>query len=293
MRIRKNAKVSPLLFTSHAPDAEELLPHVCQINRNPWDIIPFGPESDQWEVEESLYGGSFGDSIGAVESVASLRDGADEKPLEKNEGPVAEGIDIENNWKAGDERTGSMCCQQNDGRGWHCKKKAKQGESFCNHHLSLLRSNCIVKANGNGYCRDNGNNHNISSKKAAAALSGAVQLKMGGGGGRKKVKKESAPNPYEFYYYSGFGPWRSRKRGADKEKEETKAEGEIATATSFPPPHPHESAHRSPSSPIANGEFDYNDEDDDDDDDELDGSGVTSRKRMRKPVKERSLKSLM
>ncbi|KAM1019361.1 hypothetical protein ACFX13_041450 [Malus domestica] len=292
MRIRKNAKVSPLLFTSHAPDAEELLPHVCQINRNPWDIIPFGPESDQWEVEESLYGGSFGDSIGAVESVASLRDGADEKPLEKNEGPVAEGIDIENNWKAGDERTGSMCCQQNDGRGWHCKKKAKQGESFCNHHLSLLRSNCIVKANGNGYCRDNGNNHNISSKKAAAAVSGAVQLKNGGGGGRKKVKKESAPNPYEFYYYSGFGPWRSRKRGGDKEKEETKAEGEIATTTSFPP-HPHESAHRSPSSPIANGEFDYNDEDDEDDDDELDGSGVSSRKRMRKPVKERSLKSLM
>ncbi|KAM2005474.1 hypothetical protein ACFX15_000651 [Malus domestica] len=302
MRIRKNAKVSPLLFTSHAPAAGHLHPHVCQLNRNPWDVIPLGPESDQWEVEESFYGGSFSDSIGAVESVASMRDATEERRLEMIEEPVAEDVEFEkdSNKAAGEMeveegRMGSMCCQRNDGRGWQCKKKAKQGQSFCNHHLSLLRSNYIVKANGNGNSRDNGINHNISSSKAPAAVSGVVQLENGGRRRRKKAKKESASNPYEFYYYSGFGPCRNRKRGCDKEREETKAVGEIATNTSSattspPPPPPHESGPRSPLSPIANGEFNYDDEDDDD---ELDGSSESGRRRMRKPVKERSLKSLM
>ncbi|XP_068314580.1 uncharacterized protein [Pyrus communis] len=234
-------------------------------------------------------------------SVASMRDATEERRLEMIEEPVAEDVEFEKDsnkaegeMEVEEGRMGSMCCQRNDGRGWQCKKKAKQGQSFCNHHLSLLRSNYIVKANGNVNSRDNGNNHNISSNKAPAAVSGVVQLENGGRRRRKKAKKESASNPYEFYYYSGFGPCRNRKRGCDKEKEETKAEGEIATNTSSatppPPPPPHESGPRSPLSPIANGEFNYDDEDDDD---ELHGSGESGRRRMRKPVKERSLKSLM
>ncbi|KAF4386678.1 hypothetical protein F8388_006633 [Cannabis sativa] len=45
MRIRKNAKVSPLLFSSHASAPEVLQSHVCQLNQSPWDVIPFAQYS--------------------------------------------------------------------------------------------------------------------------------------------------------------------------------------------------------------------------------------------------------
>ena len=39
MRIRKNAKLSPLWF-SHASAPESLQAHVCQLNQSPWDVLP-------------------------------------------------------------------------------------------------------------------------------------------------------------------------------------------------------------------------------------------------------------
>lgn len=50
MRIRKNAKLSPLLFSSHASAPEVLQSHVCQLNQSPWDVIPFAQDSNQVSI---------------------------------------------------------------------------------------------------------------------------------------------------------------------------------------------------------------------------------------------------
>ncbi|CAB4270050.1 unnamed protein product [Prunus armeniaca] len=139
----------PLLFSSHAPAAEDLQAHVCQLNQSPWDVISFGPDSNQ--LEESFYvnnNGSFGDSLGAAESVASMMDIGKEKAVLMEQEPVADDKKGSNSKELLDDdneeegrRSSYACCQKNDGKGWHCKKRAKLGQSFCNHHLSLLRSN--------------------------------------------------------------------------------------------------------------------------------------------------------
>lgn len=48
MRIRKNAKLSPLLYTCSSSllkngslSVETFQTHVCQLNQSPWDVIPF------------------------------------------------------------------------------------------------------------------------------------------------------------------------------------------------------------------------------------------------------------
>ncbi|KAG9157648.1 hypothetical protein Leryth_014166 [Lithospermum erythrorhizon] len=79
MRIRKHAKLSPLLYTSSS------LPHlqttICQLNQSPWDVVTFSPEEyspptttpppplyHQVEEQDSyLVNGSLCDSIGALE----------------------------------------------------------------------------------------------------------------------------------------------------------------------------------------------------------------------------------
>ncbi|BFG22025.1 hypothetical protein CerSpe_082990 [Prunus speciosa] len=283
MRIRKNAKVSPLLFSSHAPAAEDLQAHVCQLNQSPWDVISFGPDSNQ--LEESFYvnnNGSFGDSLGAAESVASMMDIGKEKAVQMEQEPVADDkkglnskelLDDDNEEEG--RRSSYACCQKNDGKGWHCKKRAKLGQSFCNHHLSLLRSN---------------HNTNIASNNKGPREAVSKVLSAGARRSRAKAKRGSSSNPYEFYYYSGFGPLWGRKRGGDKEKEEPKIdEDRVTTTTSTTPPT------QSSSSQIDEKKFEYVDDDDDDEDDFDDDvrSGESGRKRMRKPVKARSLKSLM
>jgi hypothetical protein len=44
MRIRKNAKLSSLVF-SHGSGAQPLQTHVCQLNQSPWDVISFSQET--------------------------------------------------------------------------------------------------------------------------------------------------------------------------------------------------------------------------------------------------------
>ncbi|KAJ6729736.1 hypothetical protein OIU85_020624 [Salix viminalis] len=86
MRIRKNAKLSSLVF-SPGSGAQPPQAHVCQLNQSPWDVISFSQEIyypssslNQFEGEDSFNrNGSLGDSIGVVESVASMRLGGSEE----------------------------------------------------------------------------------------------------------------------------------------------------------------------------------------------------------------------
>ncbi|KAF3441530.1 hypothetical protein FNV43_RR15444 [Rhamnella rubrinervis] len=323
MRIRKNAKLSPLLFSSHASAPEALQTHVCQLNQSPWDVIPF-PHQDshnhQTEGEDSFTGnGSLGDSIGAVErklskvscrrivkflvviilysSVASMMDMSEEKASvitvkAENMAIVEDDDDDDDNYTMKDCNSKvfddnnvidqrNLYCQKNDGKGWQCKKLPKPGHSFCEHHLSLVRSSYAAVS---------------SSKKSASSSTRALNADAGTRRLRGRTKKgtSSTSNPYEYYYYSGFGPLWGRKRGGgggDKGSEsKVVVENSITSATNQTP-----SSTPSSSSQIDNEEFDYVDDDDvDDDEDGDDGSGGDSgKKRIRKPVKARSLKSLM
>ncbi|KAL0008366.1 hypothetical protein SO802_009868 [Lithocarpus litseifolius] len=309
MRIRKNAKLSPLWF-SHASAPESLQAHVCQLNQSPWDVLPL---THQFEGDESPTGNaSLGDSIGAVESVASMMDAvaakAEDMVLAVNDNDVVEkkgrvldqrarenefgGHGLE---KVVDKRS-SSCCQKTDGKGWQCRNEAKEGQSLCDHHLNLLRS----------YNTGNSNS-SLSFRKSSAAAAAAAAAAAGARRARARAAKKgssSASNPYEFYYYSGFGPLWGRKRGdrsggggedgtktthqeaaakvvvvenVNNNNNNNNNSVSVATQSSTP----------SSSSQFDNEEFDYVDDDDEDD------GGDSGKKRMRKPVKARSLKSLM
>ncbi|XP_039005531.1 uncharacterized protein LOC120132916 [Hibiscus syriacus] len=96
MRIRKNAKLSSLVNPT-GPRSESV--HVCELNQSPWDVVPFAQDPYpsylhyQFEPEDSFHGNeSFGDSIGAVESVASMMD-SEHKSIMKVEGMVIDDDD--------------------------------------------------------------------------------------------------------------------------------------------------------------------------------------------------------
>lgn len=189
---------------------------------------------------------------------------------------------------------GILRCQKNDGRSWQCKKEAKEGFLFCEHHIRRSY-NCNNNVTSNG----NIPSDSLLSKKASAAPAAPAKAISGTRRARPKAvrKGASSANPYEYYYYSGFGPKWGRKRGKkDEEEEEEEAKIEAAaendgtsssTSTENIDPQP------SPPHNIDNGDqLDYM-EDDFEDEDE-DGSGEEGgRRRMRRPVKARSLMSII
>ncbi|XP_039069211.1 uncharacterized protein LOC120215666 [Hibiscus syriacus] len=101
-------------------------------------------------------------------------------------------------------------------------------------------------------------------------------------------RKCSSPalNHYEFFYYSRFGPsWQKKRRGGSRVREimdyhiEVKNNRIVVTVQN-------NSAMSSSSQIDDNEEFDYVDEEDEE-------NGDSGKKRMKKPIKARSLKSLL
>uniref|UniRef100_A0A5B7BI79 WRC domain-containing protein n=1 Tax=Davidia involucrata TaxID=16924 RepID=A0A5B7BI79_DAVIN len=256
MRIRKHAKISAMLShtsgsSSHLSSTETLLQtHVCQLNRSPWDVIIFPPDSSstppyQVDGDDSFTGnGSLGDSIGAVESVASMKISLEEEKRENGE--------EENNQLGFDNGEEAILCCKSDGKGWQCRREAKEGHSLCDHHLAQLR-------NYNSLGHLSSKKSEKLPEKAAATICRRPRLPL--------KKASSGSNPHEFYYYSGFGPLWGKKRGNTKPPKVEPALIEIATP---------------PSSP----ELDYVEDDEEEE-------GDAGKKRSRKPIKARSLKSLM
>lgn len=190
-------------------------------------------------------------------------------------------------------------CQFND-KGWPCMNEVRQGQSFCEQHLSysLLTPH-----------------HHTSKKPQAQAQPSAPGTRRGkprGAAGKKAAAGAGASsNPYEFYYYSGFGPSWSKRRGdrngggegsknnsvgvenstmvesenvvgggADDVVDDIN--GNVASVEVVP----------SVSEMEHDGIIDYVD-DDEEEEGEEEGVDDSGKKRMRKPVKARSLKSLM
>ncbi|XP_065864215.1 uncharacterized protein [Euphorbia lathyris] len=261
MRIRKNANLSSLMF-SHASGTEPLQSHVCQLNQSPWDVIPFSQETypsslHQLEGEDSGNGnGSLGDSIGAAESNSfpSLMEDREEEKVDKMV------IDDNSEMEEQEEQEEEMKIEC-DGKGWICRNEPKQGRHWmCEHHLKSYSNNLTSSSTAK------------KSVAAAAASSG----RRGRAKAAKKGKSNSASNPYEFYYYSGFGPLWGKRRGGEIMTKAPEIDGITRNTTSSSVDHFED--------------LDFLDEDDDDEDSD---NGESGKKRMRKPVKARSLKSLM
>ncbi|XP_073136115.1 uncharacterized protein [Henckelia pumila] len=264
MRIRKHAKISPLLYATSSLDPGTLpQPHICQLNQSPWDVMNFSPPPpspppSQVNGNDSFAGnGSSGDSIAVIE-----REWMDE-------------LNKATKWeRSASNETGTspkdnpiiLCCKT-DGKSWQCRREAAKGNSLCDHHLIMVRS----------YSNNSALSATKNSAKPSAEARGRPRIK------KRTAQAQSSSNPYVFYYYSGFGPRWGKKRG-----EVSKS---INEELNIPKNDLEDDKEASSSCHIEEEEIEGLDEDDDED--EVEKDEEIRKKRTRKPIKARSLKSLM
>ncbi|KAJ8528416.1 hypothetical protein K7X08_022108 [Anisodus acutangulus] len=261
MRIRKHARISPLIYT-----------HVCQLNQSPWDVITFPIEEKEdpfvpppppppcsFNYQFDGYadnGTTFYDSNGTVESVTSME--RDERNETNNIPNIIPQVRYEINGSKWDNNFESSFTED------ICDdvKKIKQD----NEDADMEKLGLLMDEN-NGYkLYNNSTNKKLEKQhEAAVAETGSPRRRP-----RAKKSSSSSSNPYEFYYYSGFGPLWGKKRGAKRNN---------ATAN-------RKDAEQYSSSKMDNEEFDYVEDEDDDEE-------GNEKKRPQKPIKARSIKSLM
>ncbi|XP_075493632.1 uncharacterized protein LOC142531407 [Primulina tabacum] len=265
MRIRKNAKISPLIYAAASLNPGILAqPRVCQLNQSPWDVMNFSqPSSPPYKGNGN---GSYAGNGSSQDSIAVLERAAEESSNAMKweySGGISGGAAATMAEQPSDELNNStapiiLCCKT-DGKSWKCRREAVKGNSLCDHHLSMVRS------------------YSSSAHTTARNSSKPVAERR-----RPRIKKSAVPsssNPYVFYYYSGFGPRWGKKRGEDR------TNGTAGdTAEYLDRGH-----HMEPLNLSETDEnFDYKDEDDDNEDED-----PNKKKRTRKRVKARSLKSLI
>ncbi|XP_058777551.1 uncharacterized protein LOC131651853 [Vicia villosa] len=215
MRIRKNAKLSPLLHTCSSSLLQNgsfpVQTHVCQLNQSPWDVIPFhSNNSIQFQDEPTFKTENFHTD----ESVAAMMD--------------------------------------------------------TEHVLEEDNTDKVVNINNNGADKD---------LKSHGIVAGPPRRARGRP--KKTVglsSNNNNNNNNEFYYYSGFGPLWGKRRGDSDNKN-----GGITLGLSEDKVNVGVNVDSCYSEMDYVDDYDYDDYSDDD----------NGKRRMRKPVKERSLKSLM
>ncbi|CAN0889997.1 hypothetical protein LINGRAHAP2_LOCUS16223 [Linum grandiflorum] len=261
MRIRKNAaKLMKWASASSISSSSSSSGHViCQLNQSPWDVI----SSSQFDARNGSFVDDY-DSLAAVvnESVASMmmEEEEEDDKMEEVQQVYGNGMNIDD-----DEELNCNTAPS-------ARNIASRPRKNCNTASSAARRGGKAKA----------------AKKRATPAS------------------TSSSNPYEFYYYSGFGPRWGKQRRADRGDGRggggnLDGRDQVITGSA---------EMNGGGSPAASGlsrgnssspsmeVLDFLDEDYDDDEDEEEEEeeeiGVDCRKkRMRKPVKARSLKSLM
>ncbi|CAA6655480.1 unnamed protein product [Spirodela intermedia] len=308
MRIRRNAaKIpSPLSIPTQSPalaaegDAEVAAMgggvemHVCELNQSPWDAMSFTPPPRLVPAELTLR---------RRVKIEAMTEGAEaEGEEEKRERKVAKkpiGRKKVKRKSSSEEAEGeivkktevqaaapSATCKKTDGKGWHCKREAQHPHSLCEYHLTQVRSYY-----SNGGCGGGGGaaaahvHDQQTSRSSTGGIDGEqnedkkrslpkkkINKKDDGGGDSGAGRTRKPPTSDFYYYYSGFGPWWGRRRNGG---------GGVDQVTTV-----HDQAPE---------DLDLDDEDTDDvgvlgDDD---GDDVSGKRRGRKPIKARSLKSLL
>jgi hypothetical protein len=221
-------------------------------------------------------------------------------------------------------------CKKNDGRRWHCNRPVSQPDTLCEYHFVQKRS----------YLNPDFEFHSVAELEEALPVPApapapvqAAASKSTTSSNKPRKKKKKPGNDCSategFYYYAGFGPFRTKRQcrsGGMNEPLPAKQEEEEETQT------PEDASHPTDEAPEV-AEFtnqqaacqDVSSCDNDDiagiagvdeesSDDDYDGIGIAGCnvdgtvdpqasigegkrkapwKRWRKPVKARSLKSLM
>ncbi|KAK8639701.1 hypothetical protein V6N13_138072 [Hibiscus sabdariffa] len=176
----------------------------------------------------------------------------------------------------------------NSGSRANAKRRRRRRLKESDQEPALLKS-----YNNSSSSSDTGNNIN-PRKKAAENYENQPTGTRRGRARTSRRGSSSASNPYEFYYYSGFGPsWGKKRRGGYKvkgigrnhfEPKEVENNGSVITAQN--------NSALSSSQIDDSEEFDYVEEEEEEEEDD-DENGDSGKKRTRKPIKARSLKSLM
>ncbi|XP_076906802.1 uncharacterized protein LOC143563047 [Bidens hawaiensis] len=152
-----------------------------------------------------------------------------------------------------------LLCDVRDEKGWQCGRMVKNDETMCVHHVI-----------------DHLQNHAVwTTKKEPRPVHESKA-----GSRSRQTKKRASTSPYEFYYYSGFGPTWGKKRGT------TAGSGVSNMDYNEPAKVAFDDNKIKETSVINDGMGICDDEDDKE-------RGKTGKKRGRKPMKARSLKSLM
>ncbi|KAL6564497.1 hypothetical protein OROMI_015947 [Orobanche minor] len=285
MRIRKHAKISPLLYVSSSlKPGTALQSHViCQLNQSPWDVMKFSPPPTPPRPPpppsppqlERLHFSRNGIQVGGGAVSAGNGSSGHCIPVSERDQHYGYSDDIPAASAAadtdeppplspsvGENEVEIILCCKTDGKSWHCRKEASKGSSLCDHHLSQVKR----------YYYLNSSSHRVAKK------SEKPRVEAGRGARTKKAPASSTSNQYEFYYYSGFGPRWGKKRGETNSKNSSSSMMRNIE-------HEDEIEHRT-------DRYDElgNEEEEDEEEEIRDNIG---KKRVRKPIKARSLKSLM
>ncbi|KAJ1701907.1 hypothetical protein LUZ63_001686 [Rhynchospora breviuscula] len=293
MRIRKTVSKllgSAIVYPSshHSPPPSDLwapLPIdasglVCELNQSPWDVYPnlhlFNNNFQGWkpsaiskkedaqeerkdtkeETKEVILentGGILENSTNSIQLCEKPASSSSKKTDKKKK---------KKKKKEKEMKDEIILCKKNDGKKWYCKRQAQSPHSLCEYHLSQSRS----------YYNNN------KEKEACQFDVPCKPIK------RKHKPRENGDSDLSpFYYYNGFGPSSRKRRGCRK--------GGIGD----------KAMHVADEVKLHGGNAAVADVDEEDDE-EVAGVLVSSsngeekqvpRKRGRKPVKCRSLKSLL
>ncbi|KAL5727292.1 hypothetical protein ACHQM5_000506 [Ranunculus cassubicifolius] len=285
MRIRKQLRISsPPQIVPNSPAT-----HVCELNRSLWDVIPLTTLQSEYgfqaeDEDEYTYHTVGEEPVYSPDSIASLYGNKLVKNVKRDE-VLEEGYDemeeeseiyrrpyVRKKGKKKNEVFNYVRCAKTDGKGWQCKTKAKEGELLCEHHLVQLQN----YAHNYNYT----SRKTVKDKKVPAKSILAANRKRNSG-------RISSNSPADYYFYSGFGPWKTKRRGAVETKKEDEElvdanTDQTSSSSSLRDSKTHDRNNDNPDIGV-----DYMYEDDSDEDDE------GGEKRIRKPIKARSLKSLL
>ncbi|KAM3251091.1 putative protein isoform X1 [Capsicum annuum] len=227
--------------------------HLCQLNQSPWDVITF-PDDDNNINQQPLLVAPPPPPAPPSSSSYQL-DGYDSCAVNE-----------------------TFCDSQQS-------REAKGGHNLCEHHFSQGKKHCSSnKVQYSTTAAAAGSNSDTEVKQTVVA---AAEITPSSHGRPHRPKKSSSS---EYYYYSGFGPLWGKKRGPSTGKKKNTTPPAAAAAEIYSS---HESTTHGEqsSSPQMDNEGIEHVKDEDDDAEEVENCKLI--KRARKPIKARSLKSLM
>ncbi|XP_078167628.1 putative membrane lipoprotein isoform X2 [Carex rostrata] len=282
MRIRKTVSKllgSAIVYPSHhsppssdlwAPPAIDTAGLICELNQSPWDVYP------NLHLFNNNFQGLESSAISKKEEVVEETKEQTHNVISENTGVILENSDNPIRFcqkptsKSSKKKNGKrkkkdaiILCKKNDGKKWFCKRPAQLPHSLCEYHLSQSRS----------YYNTN------KAKEASEFEVGCEPNKQ-----KQKPRENGGSGASPYYYYNGFGPSSRKRKGGTSSNGVGHDTMHVAN----------EERLNGSDAPEADVDEEYGEE--------VAGELVSSpneeekrvpRKRGRKPVKCRSLKSLL